>query len=245
MAGSIGIAPLRVDFDTNERNSVVRIVNTGTETMTMQVEALDWSQAEDGRDQYEATAEVIAVPPIFSVAPGETQLVRVGLLSDPLPEQERSYRLLFTELPPPLVERAVTGLQIRLRVSIPAFSQAIVVDDPELELIEHEIVEDGRLRVKLRNPGNTHIRVSELTAFGLSLGQDVDQEFRLTSAKYVLSGSSMDFYFDIPPDYSMTRLRAETDRAGVREFDVPDSNARLRAVNEKVGSHEYEVTTVR
>jgi len=249
LAGSIGIAPLRVDFDTMERNSVVRVVNSGTEILTMQVEALDWSQAEDGRDQYEATSDVIAVPPIFSIPPGETQLVRVGLLSQQPLEVEQSYRLLFTELPPPMNNKAVAGLQLRMRVSIHVFSAAVTVDEPELEFIEHEFVEDGRLRVKLRNNGKTHIRVSKLTAFGLildgNLAGNPDQELKLTSAKYLLRGVSRDFFFEVPQDYSIVRLVAETDTAGIREFEVTDSNTRLRAVNETAGTQGYEVTTAR
>ncbi len=249
LAGSIGIAPLRVDFDEVERNSVVRVVNSGTEVLSMQVEALDWSQADDGRDQYEATSDVIVVPPIFSIPPGETQLVRVGLLSEQPLETEQSYRLLFTELPPPMNNRAVTGLQLRMRVSIPVFSAAVIADEPELEFIEHEFVEDGRLRVKLRNNGKTHIRVSELTAFGLildgNLEQGSDRELKLTSAKYLLGGVSRDFFFEVPQDYSIIRLVAQTDTAGIREFEVMDSSTRLRAVNETVGTQGYEVTTAR
>ena len=61
----------------------------------------DWVQSEDGTDEYESTSDVIAVPPIFSIAPGETQIIRVGLVGGLSPDRELAHRLFLTELPRP------------------------------------------------------------------------------------------------------------------------------------------------
>ena len=215
-AGNVGISPLRVDFNAMKKSGVVRVFNTGDQDIQMQVEARDWVQAENGADQYDSTNEVLAVPPIFSLEPGETQIIRVGQLGGQQPDRERTYRLFLRELPRPQAMAEGGQLQMRLVISLPIFSAPTLVPaDADLEMVETSR-EGDRLRARFRNPGNTHIRVQDLTAFTME-GEEAQ---KLAAAAYVLPGATHDFFFDMSDGLQIARLRAETDTVGIMEYEV-------------------------
>lgn len=215
LAGMIGLSPLRVDFDAETNSAVVQVQNVGEDTMSMQVEARDWQQAPDGKDQYDSTDDVIALPPIFTIEPGETQIVRLGLLSGPSPDRELHHRLFFTELPAPLTDTTSSQLRMRLIVSIPIFTAPAAVESTTgLELVE-TVVEEGRLRARFHNPGNTHIRVGSVAAMSAS-GQELS---RRDTAVYLLPGATHDFWFEVW-DTAIAQLVAETDTLGTSVHEV-------------------------
>jgi fimbrial chaperone protein len=216
-AGMIGVSPLRVDFDVAQQTGVLRIFNTGDTDMSMQVDARDWSQAEDGSDEYESTSDGIAVPPIFSIAPGETQIIRVGLVGGQRPDREVAHRLFLTELPQPTYDPLGGQLRMRLIVSLPIFTAPAAVEPgSDLEIVE-TVTEEGVLRARFRNPGNTHIRVQEVAAIDTS-GAEAQ---RTSSAVYLLPGATRDFYFDTgAEDITISRLVAVTDTVGTVEYEV-------------------------
>jgi len=216
-AGMIGVSPLRVDFDALQKSGVIRVFNTGDTDMSMQVDARGWVQAEDGSDEYESTSDVIAVPPIFSIAPGESQIIRVGLVGGQRPDQELAHRLFLTELPRPTFDPLGGQLRMRLIVSLPIFTApAAVPADSDLEIVETAI-EGGRLRARFHNPGNTHIRVQEVTAVTVS----GDGAQRMDSAAYLLPGATRDYYFDAGTGANtISRLVAITDTVGTVEYEV-------------------------
>ncbi|MDA8656068.1 fimbria/pilus periplasmic chaperone [Luminiphilus sp.] len=74
--------------------------NDGTEPASLQMEMLNWSQAQ-GQDVLTPTRELLANPPIFTVPAGGSQLVRVGLRRAPDGQRELTYRIVLQELPPP------------------------------------------------------------------------------------------------------------------------------------------------
>lgn len=217
VAGMIGVSPLRVDFDAAQKSGVIRVFNTGETDISMQVDARDWAQAEDGTDEYESTSDVIAVPPIFSIAPGEFQIVRIGLVGGQRPDREKAHRLFLTELPQPKTDFLGGQLRMRLIVSLPIFTAPAAVEpDSDLEMVETSI-EDGRLRARFHNPGNTHIRVQEVAA----LTRSGDATERADKAVYLLPGATRDFYFDTGKgDKRISRLVAVTDTVGTVEYEV-------------------------
>lgn len=215
LAGMVSLSPLRVHFDASQQSGVVQVQNIGEHAISMQVEAREWSQSEDGTDQYESTSDVLAVPPIFSIEPGETQLVRVGMLADQSTEKELTYRLFLTELPQPLDDSRRRQLRMRLRISMPVFTAPAVVSNPTLELVGAAVEEQG-LRATFRNTGNTHVRVEELTA----VRGDGQEAERQEKAVYLLAGTQRDFLFDSASGESISRLIAVTDTVGTREYEV-------------------------
>lgn len=215
--GMIGVSPLRVDFDEVRKSGVVRVFNTGETEMSMQVDARAWTQAEDGTDEYDATGDVIAVPPIFSISPGESQIIRLGLVGGARPDREIAHRLFLTELPRPTYDPVGGALRMRLIVSLPIFTApAAVVPDARLELIDTSI-DAGRIRARFRNPGNTHIRVQQVTA----VDPEGEEAQSTEAAVYLLPGATRDFWFDAGAEQkTISRLVAVTDAVGKVEYEV-------------------------
>ena len=62
----------------------------------------------------------MATPPIFTVPPKGTQVIRVGLRRAADAQQGLSYRMFLQEVPPP-PRQGLQGLQVALRLSLPVF----------------------------------------------------------------------------------------------------------------------------
>ena len=77
--------------------------------------ALGWRQA-DGEDHYDETAAMIVSPPVFTIPPGGSQIVRVGPRAPARAAQP--YRLIIEEVP----EAAPgTGIRVALRLNLPLY----------------------------------------------------------------------------------------------------------------------------
>ncbi len=213
LAGQVGIAPVRIYLDEATRTAVVEISNPGELPIGMQVDAMSWHQDNEGQNQYEPTTEILAFPPIFTIQPGQSQLVRIGLMTPQPAEVEKAYRLYFTELPPPISEAQSTALRMRLRVGIPVFSAPLSPPQFNLRLVESQI-DDDQLHVSLHNPGNTHIRVADVYA------NELADMTRSRSARYILPGASQDFLLDLPEDAAISTIQAVTDQLGVTSYEV-------------------------
>ncbi len=160
LAGSFSVSPTRVALSAQDQVVALRVRNTGPEETSVQVELQEWRQA-NGQDHYSPSREVLATPPIFTLAPGETQVLRVGLRRPPERTTELSYRLFLQELPPPAPE-GFQGLRMALRMSLPVFvAPASGEATPELAWRATR-GGSGELRLSARNHGHGHGQVSRL-----------------------------------------------------------------------------------
>ncbi|MGJ7462313.1 fimbrial biogenesis chaperone [Halomonas sp. MA07-2] len=160
LAGSFSVSPTRVALSAQDNVVALRVRNTGAEATSVQVELQEWRQ-ESGQDHYTPSREVLVTPPIFTLAPGETQVLRVGLRRPPERDTELSYRLFLQELPPPAPE-GFQGLRMALRMSLPVFvAPASGKTTPELAWRATR-GGGGELRLSARNHGHGHGQVSQL-----------------------------------------------------------------------------------
>jgi fimbrial chaperone protein len=158
-AGSLGVSPIRIDLKESAPTSAVTLSNRGSTAMVLQLQLMRWS-AEDTRTHYEPSDDLLATPPIMSIAPGKSQIVRIGLRKALASHDELSYRLFIEEVPPP-AQPGYQGLQMALRVSVPVFVQPA---QPVQPLLRWSLVKDGGQPVALRvsNQGNGHARLLDL-----------------------------------------------------------------------------------
>ncbi|MDI5936320.1 molecular chaperone [Halomonas kalidii] len=159
-AGSFTVTPTRVALSGQHEVVALRVRNTGPEETAVQVELMVWRQ-ENGEAHHTPSREVLATPPIFTLAPGQTQVLRVGLRRPPDRTNELSYRLFLQELPPPAPDD-FQGLRMALRTSLPVFVAPASGDaTPELAW---RATRGGRgeLRLRARNSGHGHGQVSGL-----------------------------------------------------------------------------------
>jgi fimbrial chaperone protein len=119
-AGALQVSPLTVTLSDDQPIVTMRVRNVDRRQVIMQADVVSWSQP-DGQDAYATTGQVVVIPPIFSLAPGAQQLLRVGL-PEPLAgsDVERAYRIFLRELQP--VEALADGqLHMALRIGLPIF----------------------------------------------------------------------------------------------------------------------------
>ena len=98
-AGSFQVGPVSATLTADQPVAALTVRNTGGAPAVIQLEAMAWSQAA-GKDTYVPTSDILATPPIFTVAPGASQVIRVGSRA-PGVQEERAERLFLREGPPP------------------------------------------------------------------------------------------------------------------------------------------------
>lgn len=117
-AQAFQVRPVRLDLGSRNTASQLMVHNPTARPLLLQAEAFDWSQ-DDGGDHLQPTQALIVNPPIFELAPGATQVVRVGLRKAVESGVERSHRLWLSQVPTP--GDGDDGVQLLLRVSLPVF----------------------------------------------------------------------------------------------------------------------------
>jgi len=95
-AGSLKINPVHINLPAANKSVSLKMTNGAAANVSVRVLTYGWTQV-DGRDVYTPTNNVIVSPPIFTIAPGATQLVRVGLRTPASSPQ--AYRLVVEEVP--------------------------------------------------------------------------------------------------------------------------------------------------
>lgn len=218
-AASVGIAPVRVNFDVADRSQVVELTNRGSETVSIQADPVLWSQDEDAGDVYSETGDLLVVPRIFSIEPGATQVVRIGRVNPAAGPEEQAYRVFFTELAP--ADDSGSQLQFRLRLAIPVFIAPSDSPAPRLELIRAGHTEEG-FEVLLRNAGNTHVQVLQLAAN--VVGELPAGEPAVIAGGYLLPGTAQRFLLPVPQHVPVTSVEADTDVAGILEYALSISD---------------------
>jgi fimbrial chaperone protein len=216
-AGSFAVSPIKAELTAQRAVTSLTVRNDGSESVSIQLQTNAWSQ-QDGVDVQTPTTDLIASPPIFSLDPGASQVVRVGLRKPQAGSLETTYRLLLQELPPPPTPD-FQGLKVALALSVPVF---IAPATPAQERLNWQIRDvDGGLQVQLHNQGNVHARITEFT---LSLA-DGSPVARMDAASYVLAGQTGEWTLTpTSPVASGTRLRLSArTMAGPRgvELDLP------------------------
>lgn len=211
-AGSFAVSPVRATLSAKLPVGSLVVRNNGVEPTVVQLEVMHWSQQE-GKDIYTPTKEILATPPIFTVPPGGSQIVRVGLRRSPDPQRELTYRLFLQEVP--LAKTDFQGLRVVLRLGVPVFVTPAVAVAPDLRW-QAARTSDGELKLSLTNNGNAHIQVAKSR---LTLASSAQPVFTQTVAAYVLSGQSREWLVKptaLPPPGTALRVYAQTDAGDVQ-----------------------------
>ena len=217
MAGSLSVTPVRIELSSAQRSVALTVRNDGDQPTVVQAQLVAWSQV-DNDDRLEPTTDILASPPIFTVAPGASQILRIALRLAPDAARERAYRVLVTEVPgKPQPESA--GAQFALKISLPIFVDASGPKTaPQLEWSGIRTTK-GELALTAVNTGAKHIKVQtiEVTRAG------TDPDARFAGLWYILPGQRRTV--TITPNDGHTiaagrvQVKAETD-AGPLAADV-------------------------
>lgn len=187
IAGSFEVNPIRVDLSSAARSAALTVRNNGAEPVVVQISVQSWSQR-NGADVLEATNDVLASPPIATIAPDKEQIVRVGLRRAPDTAKELSYRLFLQEVPPP-PRPGFQGLQVALRVGLPIFVRP-ASGPAKAALVWNAELRDGAIALKVQNRGSGHVQISDVQIFATNGKEPIAAVSQLV---YVLPGQSRDW----------------------------------------------------
>ncbi len=207
-AGSFSVNPMRVVLSAAKPVAALEVHNDGAEASVVQLELVAWTQG-DNADVYMETGELLATPPILTVPPGGSRVVRIGLRRAPDRDRELTYRLYIQEIPPPLATD-FQGMRMTLRVGVPVFVASTAKPKPQLQWRMAAAAEGG-IRVSLTNRGNEHVKIND---FELSLADGARSSGVQRVSTYVLPGQSRNWLIKMDGSIaagSTLRVKAHTD----------------------------------
>ncbi len=208
-AGIFSVNPIRATLSAGQPVSAFTVTNNGDQPSVIQLELVSWSQ-QDGQEVYVPTADILATPPIFTVPPGGSQLVRVGMRRKPDPGHELTYRLFLQEVAGP-PKPDFNGLQVALRIGVPVFVLPPVPSAPMLHW-QSARTASGQLKLSVHNSGNAHVQVANF-----KLLNGAAPLLTLQTAAYVLQGQQRSWIVKLPAALGETQLTlaARTDSGDV------------------------------
>ena len=214
---SMNVSPVRVFLSQDNDTDVVRITNNETSAKSYEIEIVAWTQSNEKREVYSPTEDILAVPPLFTLNPGEEQILRVGLLTNVDPDIEKTYRIFVTELASPDGNDTQTaGINMRLQVGLPVFVAPLAMPTASLAYVEAKVIGDQNF-IRFRNSGNTHVKTMEVRYSGPGNDEDV-----VTPAVgYIHAGKSGFLPVSLPNGDQAGTVTVVTERLGALEYELP------------------------
>jgi fimbrial chaperone protein len=187
-AGTVEVSPVIASLSVHHAIQAFTVRNAGDAAVTVQIALMKWQQAE-GRDVLTSTDDLLSTPPLFVVAPGQSQIVRVGMLHMTPQTSEATYRMLLTEVPAP-PQPGFRGLSVTLRLSIPIF---IEPTKPSSPMLTWRVMSGsgGNALVDVVNSGSIHAKI-----FSLSLrDEETKSVMQQDTSQYVLANNHCQWSF--------------------------------------------------
>ncbi len=178
-AQGLTVLPVNIEMPSGQLTTTMTVINNGTTETSVQIRALAWTQS-DGNEQLTASDDVMASPPIATIAPGATQVVRLVLSKAPT-DKEATYRLLLDQIPPAAAPGTV---RLALRLSIPIFAEPATRALPHM--VYHLESGGGTMTLVAVNDGGRHDTVRDLKL----IATDGTATTAAEGSPYVLSGST-------------------------------------------------------
>jgi len=215
-AGSYTVNPVRIELSTRQLRTTIQIQNLGEEPATIQAHIAAWN-ANGAEEILSDNDDILLNPPIFKVAGGHTQFLRLGLRHPQPDTREETYRLILEEVPPP-PKAGFVGINTLLKISVPIFIKPRV-SSPQLAWTLQR-TSDRELRLSVENRGNAHVQIRKLavTASGVS-----EPGFAQNTATYVLQNARKEWVIHNGQLAGAVQLllQAQTDSGDLREDLVP------------------------
>jgi fimbrial chaperone protein len=182
-AADIQLSPVNLTLTPAQKVETLRITNTGSTPVPVQMRGLKWSQV-DGQSLEVPTQEIRFQPTMATIQPGQTQVIRVVKVKAPA-GQEEAYRVVVSELPTEIQKSESENKAVfLLNYSLPLFYRAAgAAASLRGEYKAGELI--------LTNTGTATAKV-----YGVKAGSEMVVPGLLG---YVLPGSTMRFPIDAAP----------------------------------------------
>jgi fimbrial chaperone protein len=180
-AQSLTVMPVTVQMAPGQMATTLTVVNQSATEASFQIRAFAWTQGATGDDELAPTDELVASPPLGTMAANATQVVRL-VLRRPPQGREASYRIWLDQIPP---AAAAGTVRIALRLSIPIFAE------PSTRIAPHLAWRIGgsgaQTYLEAVNDGGRHESVRDIN---LASAGGVSSKVEANVSPYVLAGAT-------------------------------------------------------
>lgn len=180
LAQSITVSPVTIQMVPGQVSTSLSVISHDTSETALQARIYAWTQA-DGVDQMSESDNVLASPPLATIPPGGTQVIRL-ILRHPPQGQEATYRIILDQIPPPAAPGMV---RIALRLSIPIFAE------PATRVAAHLLFRVERsatgTSLVVTNDGNRHEMLHDIV---VTTGKGSPLKVGPSGLPYILAGQS-------------------------------------------------------
>jgi len=187
-AQALAVLPVNIFLAPGQNAASLTVTNKGTTESSIQIRPFVWDQPA-GEDRLDATDVLVVSPPIATIAPGATQVVRL-ILRKPAQGQEATYRILIDQIPPPAEPGIV---HVVLRLSIPIFAQPLTRAVSHLQF--HVESEAGQLYLVGSNDGLRHETIRDIE---LSTSDGAKYTTDRGVSPYILAGVTRRWHIAVP-----------------------------------------------
>lgn len=97
-ASTLRVAPISLQLTGGAKASSVRVWNDDREPLRIQARVFKWT-VKNGKDILEPTRDVVASPPMATLAPGTENVIRVVRIAKKPVGARETYRLIIDQLP--------------------------------------------------------------------------------------------------------------------------------------------------
>lgn len=156
----VHVGPTLLTLTEKQTVGALTLTNRGGKSTTFEARMFRW-KITDNQDDLAPTRELLVSPPVFTLAAGDSQTVRVALMRDFPQQTEAGYRVIFRELPSASQEGPVIGLQVALQISIPVFVLPTAALPAKLHW-RAQVNDQGKLVVVAENRGGRHLKLTYL-----------------------------------------------------------------------------------
>lgn len=158
-SSALQVSPVIIDVPAPGAVATVSIVNQDAKPTSVQVRVFGWRQAA-GEETLTPTRDVVASPPIASIAPGATLSIRVIRAAETPAQSEESYRLVIDQLPAGDAG-ARTVVAMLIRQVLPVFFAPAEASKPA---VTWSLARTSRgLALRAHNSGDRRLRVAKVT----------------------------------------------------------------------------------
>lgn len=181
MAASFTVSPILGDVPATSSIAVFTVRNHGSDELPFQVQAFAWTQP-GGTDARAPASDLLVVPPVATIPPGESQLVRIAL-RDQDRSREHAYRVVIRELPRTRDDTGGFALETLVAFDVPLFF-APTSGSRELSWrVARD--RDGGLLIHANNTGSRYARFDKLRLLD-GKGREIAAE---PGPLYILAGA--------------------------------------------------------
>ncbi len=177
----LSVVPVNIFLSPGQNATTLTVSNRGDHDAAVQIRPYAWNQP-DGKDELDTTHAVVISPPIATIPPGASQLVRL-ILKQPATDKEATYRILLDEIPPPSEPGVV---RVVFRLSIPIFVQP--AGRGALARVAFHIEDDaGQIYLVGTNEGRRHEAIRDITLTTIKGGKLPAEN---GESPYILAGAT-------------------------------------------------------